>query len=125
MKSTVCNKPNYIPAGLDGLLPRLDGVKQTGQGQYIARCPVLAHDDKSPSLSVTEAADRVLVHCFGDCDTADIVAAIGLDLADLFNEPMATPERRARAVAASRSALAEVDRLRDELVCSTSREAER
>ena len=67
---------------LDNLLSRLDRVKKQGSG-YVALCP--AHDDKSPSLSVSEADDgRVLIHCFGGCSTADVVAAVGLELCDLF-----------------------------------------
>lgn len=71
--------------GVDKLLQRLDGVRSTGRGQWIARCP--SHEDRSPSLSVAEAADgRVLVHCFGGCAAADVVDAAGLTFADLFPE---------------------------------------
>ena len=67
---------------LDNLLSRLDKVKKAGRG-YVALCP--AHQDKSPSLSVSEADDgRVLVHCFGGCSTADVLDAVGLELKDLF-----------------------------------------
>ena len=58
------------------------------------RCP--AHDDHRPSLSVTEGRDgRVLLKCHTGCTPEDIVAALGLTMADLFNEngsrPMRTP----------------------------------
>lgn len=67
----------------ESLLSRLEGVKQRGPGSWVARCP--AHDDKSPSLSVRETGDGVLLlHCFGGCAPADIVAAVGMELADLF-----------------------------------------
>ena len=43
----------------------LEGVRKSGTG-YKARCP--AHDDKNPSLSVTEGDDgKVLVTCFAGC----------------------------------------------------------
>lgn len=75
----------------DHLLSRLDGVRRTGDGRWIARCP--AHDDSSPSLSVRELDDgRILVHCFTGCATADVVAAVRLSLADLF--PGRLPDRR-------------------------------
>ena len=46
-------------------LDRLQGVRKAGNG-YKARCP--AHDDKNPSLSVTEGTDdKVLVTCFAGC----------------------------------------------------------
>lgn len=65
------------------LLDRLDRVKQTGPGRWIARCP--AHQDKSPSLSVRELDDgRVLVKDFGGCSTDDVLGALGLSMADLF-----------------------------------------
>ena len=39
------------------ILDRLDGVRPTGDGRWIARCP--AHDDRSPSLSIREAERRL------------------------------------------------------------------
>lgn len=67
----------------DSLLSRLDGVKQTGPGRWIARCP--AHDDKSPSLSVRDADNGVvLAHCFAGCGVDSILGAVGLTINDLF-----------------------------------------
>ncbi|MDN3518320.1 hypothetical protein QWY84_11915 [Aquisalimonas lutea] len=65
------------------LLRRLESVKATGPSRWAARCP--AHDDRSPSLSVRECGDgTVLLHCFAGCPAGDVLAAVGLDLADLF-----------------------------------------
>jgi hypothetical protein len=66
------------------LLSRLDGVKQVARGRWRARCP--AHAGKSPNaLSIGEASDgTVLVKCFHGCGAADVVGAVGLNLADLF-----------------------------------------
>src|SRR4051794_21634282 len=51
--------------------------------RFTAKCP--AHDDRRPSLAVAEGSDRrVLPTCRAGCDTADIVVALGLRLADLF-----------------------------------------
>lgn len=50
---------------------------------FIACCP--AHDDRHPSLSVTDAGDKTLVHCFAGCSPAEIIASLGLTLADLFS----------------------------------------
>lgn len=70
------------------LLSRLEGARATGKGKWIARCP--AHDDTSPSLSIREADDgRLLVRCWAGCASAEIVAAVGLALRDLF--PRALP----------------------------------
>jgi hypothetical protein len=69
----------------DALLSRLDRVRKTGAGRWIARCP--AHDDRSPSLAVRELDDgRVLAHCFGGCDAASVLDAAGLTFEDLFPE---------------------------------------
>jgi hypothetical protein len=71
-----------VPA--DGvLLSRLEGIVNRGHGQYLARCP--AHEDKSPSLSVKETDDgTILIKCFAGCSPVEIVAAVGLELRDLF-----------------------------------------
>ena len=70
---------------VDLIISRLDGVKEKHRGAYVAKCP--AHDDKSPSLAVTEKDDgRILLHCFGGCSTNDVLGAIGLGLDDLFEK---------------------------------------
>jgi hypothetical protein len=64
------------------VIDRLEGVRRSGRG-WVGRCP--AHDDRFPSLSVTEAHDgRVLLHDFAGCAPEQIVAGIGLTMADLF-----------------------------------------
>jgi len=61
------------------------GTTARGSGrQHMARCP--AHEDSTASLSVTDATDRVLLKCHAGCDNTDILAAINLTYADLFNE---------------------------------------
>lgn len=68
------------------LLSRLSGVKKTGPDRWIARCP--AHGDKRPSLSIRQTDDgRLLVHDWAGCAPAEIMAAAGLTLADLFERP--------------------------------------
>jgi putative DNA primase/helicase len=63
------------------VLGRLENV--TGRcGKWMACCP--AHEDKTPSLAISETDDRVLIHCFAGCATEDVIATIGLSLADLF-----------------------------------------
>ncbi len=70
---------------IDTLISRLDGVKQTGNGRYLASCP--AHDDRSPSLAIKDGDDgRVLVHCFAGCETEDVLSAIALTFADVMPE---------------------------------------
>jgi hypothetical protein len=72
------------------LLERLELVKQTGKDRWLACCP--AHEDRSPSLSVSETDEgNVLVHCFAGCETRAVVNAVGLELRDLF--PSGTADR--------------------------------
>lgn len=69
----------------DALLSRLDRVKRTGPGRWIARCP--AHGDKSPSLSIRECDDgRVLLHDFAGCSIEEVLGAVGLTFDALFPE---------------------------------------
>lgn len=68
---------------IDGILPRLEGVKQTAPDRWLARCP--AHEDRSPSLSLRECDDHtLLVRCYAGCDTRKVLHVIGLELRDLF-----------------------------------------
>lgn len=72
----------YSASPLDRILCGLAHVRKAGRG-YTARCP--AHEDRTASLSVSEAPDgRVLLHCFAGCGAGDVVAALGLRLGDLF-----------------------------------------
>jgi 5S rRNA maturation endonuclease (ribonuclease M5) len=64
------------------VLDKLDVTSRNGV-KASARCP--AHDDHTASLSVTEGdAGKVVVHCHAGCPIDEIVAAIGLNLGDLF-----------------------------------------
>ena len=83
---------NSTPA--DALLPRLDKVQETGPGQWMALCS--AHDDRSRSLSIKQTDDRLLINCFAGCPASDIVAAVGLRLADLFDKPLQHQRRPLR-----------------------------
>jgi hypothetical protein len=67
------------------ILARLRDPKPAGAGKYTARCP--AHDDRHASLSVgTGDGHRALLHCHSGCGVEEIVGAIGLTLADLYDE---------------------------------------
>lgn len=68
-------------ASAEPLLQRLEGIQKQGNG-WRARCP--ACGGMSRKLSVAEAGDRVLVHCFAGCAAADVLAAIGMTWADVM-----------------------------------------
>lgn len=79
-QSTTTARPS-----IDSLLARLEGVRPRGTDRWVARCP--AHEDKNPSLSMRlSESGALLLHCFGGCAPADVCAAIGLELGDLFPE---------------------------------------
>lgn len=64
------------------LLGRLEGVITTGKG-WRARCP--AHGGKSASLAIAQGDNgTLLLHCFAGCQVHDVLAAIGLQVGDLF-----------------------------------------
>ncbi len=57
--------------------------QKTANGSWASLCP--AHDDNSPSLSISEVADgKVLLKCHAGCETEAVVEALGLTMADLF-----------------------------------------
>ena len=87
---------------LENVLYSLGGmqaVKKTSAG-YIARCP--SHDDKTPSLSLSEdpATGKVLLFCHAGCSVDAVLAAIGMETRELFADdnpiqeiPMNQPAR--------------------------------
>lgn len=83
---------------IEEILSRLEHVRKSASG-WTACCP--AHEDKDPSLSVTEGDDgRILVNCFAGCSVENICAALNIRLSDLFankngNAPQAAPPKAA------------------------------
>ena len=76
----------------DTLLSRLERVKRTGPGKWIASSPT--REDRSPSLAIRELDDgTVLVHDFGGDTVESILAAVGLTFDDLYPE-RPTPGRK-------------------------------
>lgn len=81
-------------ASADPLLHRLEGVQKSGNG-WRARCP--ACEGRSRKLSIAESDGRVLIHCFGGCTAADVLAAVGLRWADIMpprSWPLSREEQR-------------------------------
>ena len=78
---------------VEDLLPRLDAVRRTSRG-FQARCPVPAHADRHPSLSVSEGERGILLKCWSGCGLEEISAAIGLRVKDLFFDRALDPHVR-------------------------------
>ena len=77
------------------LISKLDKVKQTGPGRWVACCP--AREDKHPSMTIRELDDgRILIHDFGGSTVNEILDAIGMYISDLFppRQTYGKPERR-------------------------------
>ena len=69
---------------IDALEARdLRGRDHGAKAQY--QCP--SHEDRTPSLSITDRPDRALVNCQAGCDARDVLDALELDWPDLFDEP--------------------------------------
>lgn len=53
----------------------LGGKRGSNARHWMARCP--AHDDHTPSFSITDAGNgRPLVYCFSGCDQRNVIAAL-------------------------------------------------
>lgn len=86
------NKRSRSHPPINTILGRLGHLRKTGDDQWLARCP--AHRDRSPSLSICEQSNRVvLLHCFAGCETTDVLDAIGLEFGDLYPEDICSPRR--------------------------------
>ncbi|QXP94371.1 hypothetical protein [Methylococcus capsulatus] len=90
---------------INELLSRLEGVKQVGPCRWMAKSPTRL--ERTASLSIRECDDgRVLLHDFGGDAVDDVLAAVGMEVKDLFppkDPPMeglrprrGIPEHRAR-----------------------------
>jgi hypothetical protein len=63
------------------VLGKLEDIKEHA-GYWMARCP--AHPDRTPSLKVTPGDTQpLLLSCKANCATVDVLAAIGLTMADI------------------------------------------
>ena len=68
---------------IESFLSKLEKVKKTGLGKWVACCPV--HSDRTPSLALKDDNGTVLIHCFGcGAGGVDVAGALGVDLSELF-----------------------------------------
>jgi len=97
------------------ILGLLEGVRRCGNG-WIAKCP--SHEDRAASLSVAIGRDgRILLNCFGGCQSLGVVHALGLEVSDLFEKritkdmsPAEKSELQEQAMRSGwKAALAELD----------------
>lgn len=67
---------------IETLLGTLDKVKPAGDRAWIARCP--AHEDREPSLSISQGDKAVVMHCHAGCSTKEILDSVNLTWGELF-----------------------------------------
>ena len=103
---------------LNDILQGLKGVAGNG-GQYTALCP--AHEDKNPSLAISEKGGKILIHCHAGCPKESIVAAMGLELKDLFIDESPTPPNANGKLKWDIAAVYDYKNLAGEVVHSTIR----
>lgn len=82
------------------LLCRLEAVRPRGSGKWIARCS--AHQDKSPSLSITEGDKGLLLKCWAGCRLEEICTSLSIRPADLFFNALDSDPQQRRAAARKR-----------------------
>jgi hypothetical protein len=70
---------------LDALRDHGSKVRANGGRRASAQCP--AHEDRAPSLSVRGIEGQALVYDHGGCDTVEVLSALDLTLADLYDDP--------------------------------------
>ena len=92
-------------------IPTLDARR--GRTGWIGKCP--NHDDRARSLSLRLGDDgRLLVNCFAGCRTTAVVAALGLELRDLF--PRDGDRPRPRRATRTSVAVSPLDQARTEIL---------
>lgn len=73
---------------IEKVLSRLENVREMGSpGKWMVRCP--AHDDKTPSLSISLRGESIALYCHAGCSTEDVLDSIGLMFSDLYGKEAA------------------------------------
>lgn len=68
------------------------GCSQRYGGNWNCPGPMHGNGDRNPSLHMGYNGRTVALKCHTGCDIRDILSAIGLEMTDLFDEPMTKPE---------------------------------
>lgn len=90
----------HVGSALERVLRALDEAGLSyrhANGGYQAQCANPSHDDRTPSMSINQGKDGVVIYCHvcGEEAKEDILAGLKLTKADLFDQPLAhtRPER--------------------------------
>lgn len=71
--NTVAESSRNVKSGGAAAIAEILGGHRSGDG-WLCHCP--AHDDRTPSLSVTEHDGKILVNCHAGCSQTDVIDAI-------------------------------------------------
>jgi hypothetical protein len=119
-------RPDELPP-IDRVLNALTSLALSAKahpGQpdsWSAQCP--AHDDRDPSLSIHRRHDGVVgLHCFAGCSTEAVVAALGLEWGDLW-EDSERDANRADGVPMVRAVPGHLQQAMRQLLARSEREA--
>lgn len=104
---------------VEALLARLDRVRAAGDRKWAACCP--AHEDRSPSLSIRDTGERILIHCFAGCFAEDVLSAIGLTFADLYADESRAAREAFNGMRRPRAKIDSLDHARTVLVMAAER----
>lgn len=63
-------------------VPTKEGYTDNGR----ASCPSCGKNGKDQKLSIAQNDGDAFVHCYSGCSAADVLAAVGLDLSDLYQQ---------------------------------------
>ena len=93
--------------GVDALLSRLDCVRQSGPASWRTTCPTGHRTRGTLSIALADNG-AILLHCFAGCSAADVLAALGLTLADIQPQRLRDPSPEGRRAARAQFRLASV-----------------
>ena len=108
-------------AKTERLLGKLQKVRQVKENEWKACCPLPGHNngtgDNEPSLGIKEIDDKILLHCWSECNNEDIMEYLGMTTGDLFfaeldpeiRQQMAKDAKRKQEEQAFRAASNEVN----------------
>ncbi|HEY3620734.1 MAG TPA: hypothetical protein VGK96_28355 [Candidatus Sulfotelmatobacter sp.] len=65
-----------------GQIVSVFNATRAGKGKWSAKCP--SHKDRSPSLSLREGKDAMLIRCWAGCTIESVLDAVGLQMRDLW-----------------------------------------
>jgi hypothetical protein len=83
----------------DALTAHGSQSRDVRQNRAMFQCP--AHADNNPSLEIIDKSDKVILACYAGCQNDDVIAALGLEWGDLFDNDLTTYARTSETLVRS------------------------